>query len=50
VAPALEAYVAGQKYYRTNRYQIAPELRSEITRRWGDYLEKYGYSSSQAEG
>jgi hypothetical protein len=48
VSPAIQQYVAGQKDYKTNRYQITPEVRAEITRRWGKYLAKYGYAAEQA--
>ena len=44
VLPGLEKYVAGQKGYKTNRYQISPEIRAQITRRWSSFIEKYGYS------
>jgi omega-hydroxy-beta-dihydromenaquinone-9 sulfotransferase len=44
VRPGIEAYFADQKDYKTNRYQMTPELRAEITRRWGKYIEKYGYT------
>jgi len=47
--PALEEHLAGLKGYKTNRYQISPEIRSEITRRWGGFLAKYGYEEEQAE-
>jgi hypothetical protein len=43
VLPALEAFVAEQKDYKKNRYPMAPEIRAEIARRWGRYIEKYGY-------
>jgi len=43
VRPALEAYFADTADYQTNRYQLAPELRTEIARRWGAYVEKHGY-------
>lgn len=43
--PALEQYVAGQKDYKTNRYQIAAETRDEITRRWIPVMQQYGYSA-----
>jgi hypothetical protein len=48
VRPAIDKYVAGQKDYKTNRYQITPEVRAEITRRWGKYLSDYGYAAEQA--
>ena len=43
VLPALEKYVAGQKGYKTNRYQISADIRAQITRRWRSFIEKYGY-------
>jgi hypothetical protein len=49
LAPALKEFVAGQKDYQKNRYQIAPEIRSEIARRWAGYIEKYGYADKVAE-
>ena len=43
VRPALEAHLAGLKDYKTNRYEITPQMREEISRRWGTVIEKYGY-------
>ena len=45
VRPEIEKYVAGQKDYKTNRYQITPEMRAEVARRWGKYLKDYGYAA-----
>ncbi len=45
VRPAIEAYFASQKDYQTNRYQLTPELRAEIGRRWGRFIERYGYAT-----
>ena len=47
VEPAIRQYFAGQKDYKTNRYQITPEIRAEITRRWGKYLKDYGYAAEE---
>ena len=47
VRPALETYMAGQKDYKTNRYQLSPENRAEIGRRWKKYLVQYGYLAAQ---
>jgi hypothetical protein len=47
VRPALETYMAGQKDYKTNRYQLSPENRGEIGRRWGKYLVQYGYLAAE---
>ncbi len=44
VQPEIEKFVAGQKDYKTNRYQITPEAHAEIARRWGKYLKNYGYA------
>ena len=43
VQPALEAYVAEKADYKTNRYQLAPEVRVEIARRWAGFFQRYGY-------
>lgn len=42
--PAMEKYVAEKKDYKTNRYEMDPELKAEISRRWSEYCQKYGYS------
>ncbi len=47
--PALEESLAGRKDYQTNRYEISPQLRAEIGRRWRAFIEKYGYTSQAAE-
>jgi hypothetical protein len=49
VLPQLQTFVDGQADYKPNRYEIAPELRGEIARRWAPFIEKYGYESSPAE-
>jgi omega-hydroxy-beta-dihydromenaquinone-9 sulfotransferase len=43
VLPALEKYAQGRADYQRNRYEIAPETRSKVARRWGDFMRKYGY-------
>ncbi|MFH1266589.1 MAG: sulfotransferase [Planctomycetota bacterium] len=43
VLPALEAYAARTAGYKTNRYEIPPETREEISNRWGAFIRKYGY-------
>ena len=44
VRPAVAKHMEGQADYKRNRYQIAPELRAEIARRWSQYIAKYGYA------
>ncbi|MGO8744588.1 MAG: sulfotransferase family protein [Thermoguttaceae bacterium] len=41
--PALQKFVASQADYKKNRYQLAPEVRDEIARRWSGYIAQYGY-------
>ena len=43
--PRLEEYLASIKGYETNKYQLAPEQRAAIARRWGDVIRRYGYSN-----
>lgn len=43
--PNLEKYLEETKGYETNRYQITPEQREEIARRWGPVIQRYGYAS-----
>jgi hypothetical protein len=45
--PRLEKYVAGLKGYETNRYELSPQRRAEVARRWGSYIRQYGYESSR---
>ncbi|MGA2619078.1 MAG: sulfotransferase [Thermoguttaceae bacterium] len=44
VRPAIEAYFVQKADYQTNRYQLSPELRAEVARRWAPYLRRYGYA------
>lgn len=43
VAPEVERYLRRMRKYETNRYELAADLRSEISRRWADYIRQYGY-------
>ena len=44
VRPQMEAYFAKKADYKTNRYQLPPELAAEISRRWASFFQRYGYS------
>lgn len=44
VRPELEAFAATQKNYVKNKFDLDPELAEKIARRWGAYMEKYGYT------
>ena len=43
IRPALEKFAAGQKDFKTNKYQLAAEKRSEVAHRWGFFFDRYGY-------
>jgi omega-hydroxy-beta-dihydromenaquinone-9 sulfotransferase len=44
--PKFEQYLADHSNYETNQYELPVELRTEIDRRWGNIIERYGYSRS----
>jgi hypothetical protein len=48
VLPAFRQYFADRADYKTNRFQLCPQERAEIARRWRPYMEHYGYAE-QAE-
>lgn len=42
--PRLKSYLDANSGYKRNRYpDLAPELRTEIERRWGHVIRQYGY-------
>lgn len=43
--PRLREYIASIKGYETNKYQLTPEQREQVTRRWGDVIRRYGYEA-----
>lgn len=43
MAPRLEVFLADQRGYETNKYRLSPEQMSEVERRWGDVIRRYGY-------
>jgi omega-hydroxy-beta-dihydromenaquinone-9 sulfotransferase len=46
--PRIRKYLAEHAGYQTNRYpSLTPELRAEITRRWGAVIERYGYGKGE---
>jgi omega-hydroxy-beta-dihydromenaquinone-9 sulfotransferase len=46
--PALDEYVANHAGYKTNRYEMSPDIQEQITRRWATFIEKYGYAAPPA--
>jgi hypothetical protein len=49
VLPRLQRYLASVSGYETNRYQLTPEQRAEVTRRWGAVIRRYGYAVEGTE-
>ena len=46
VRQPLRRYLAENAGYKTNRFRpLDPEVRAEITRRWKDVIERYGYGA-----
>lgn len=41
--PAVIHYLKRHSEYKTNRHELAPDIQSEIARRWRPYFERYGY-------
>ena len=50
VAPAIGRYFQDRADYQTNRYELTPELRERISRRWRPYIEQYGYGGKGEGG
>jgi hypothetical protein len=44
VQPKIEAYFNRVAGYQTNRYDLPPKQREEVTRRWGTVIKRYGYA------
>ena len=45
VRPMLEETARSMKQYRTNTYVSDPRIVAEISRRWGPFIERYGYAA-----
>lgn len=41
--PGVEAYLAEERDYKTNRYQLPDDVRDRVMQRWGDYARRWGY-------
>ena len=46
--PRLKQYLSKTSGYQTNRYELLPEQRAEIRRRWGGVIRRYGYEGEDA--
>jgi hypothetical protein len=43
VRQIFEQYAASQKNYRKNKFEMKPEIKEQIAKRWSLYFERYGY-------
>jgi hypothetical protein len=50
VRPGVEEYLSRQRGYETNKYELTPEEREAVTRRWGDIIRRWGYAEGAAPG
>lgn len=46
VEPTLHEFKRQNHTYRTNRYQLPPEIEKKVRERWAMYFERYGYETS----
>ena len=44
--PAMDGYLAEQRDYKTNKYEIPEELRKQVAKRWKPYADRFGYELS----
>jgi hypothetical protein len=49
VRPRIQQYLASIAGYETNRYELTPQMRAEISRRWGDVIRRYGYGDDSLQ-
>ncbi|HEY2183455.1 MAG TPA: sulfotransferase [Xanthobacteraceae bacterium] len=43
VHPRLQAHLSGLDGYKPNRHRISERQRAEVSRRWGWYMDRFGY-------
>ena len=43
ILPKLKQYIENTADYKTNRYELSPQLRDRVTQRWGHVIRRYGY-------
>jgi len=42
--PGIREYAEAHRDYVRNRFELPPETRERISRRWANWIRKYGYS------
>jgi hypothetical protein len=43
IQPGIQAYIDRTKGYETNKYDLTPDLRAQISTRWGEVIRRFGY-------
>lgn len=46
VLPEIRNYAEAQAGYKANHYELSPEVRAEISRRWVGHMRQYGYGEA----
>src|SRR5262245_59572638 len=46
VRPRIEEYFNRARDYTTNKYRLTPEQTAAVTRRWGEWIRRWGYAES----
>lgn len=44
IEPGVDAYLADQKGYKTNRFELPDDVREMVADRWKGYAQRYGYA------
>lgn len=44
--PGVDEYLAEEKDYKTNRFELPEAVRERVADRWGGYAERWGYSQA----
>jgi hypothetical protein len=48
VEPALRQHTMKSRGYKTNKYQLPPDVADRIRGRWAPYFQRYGYTANEA--
>ncbi|MEN0112137.1 MAG: sulfotransferase, partial [Planctomycetota bacterium] len=43
--PGVSRYLAAERDYRTNRFEVPDDVRGRVAERWGAYAERWGYAA-----
>jgi hypothetical protein len=49
VEPGIMRYAMKSRDYKTNKYQLPPEIADQVRGRWAPFFQRYGYNSQAVE-